>query len=118
MLVRFDALPRQGSHMRRTFLVLTSLALAIGALGACSQSDDPNAEELEKDISEELRDVNSGLTKADADCYAGVIVDEVGVDAVNDIDFSADEPDEDDAEALAAAAITARQTCGLGDEAG
>ena len=100
MLVRFDALHGKASHMRRTLLLLTSLALAIGTLGACGQSDDPTAEELEKDISEELQDVDSTLTKAEADCYAGVVVDEVGVDAVNDIDFSADAPDEDDAEAL------------------
>ncbi len=104
--------------MRRTLLLLTSLTLAIGTLGACGQSDDPTAEELEKDISEELQDVDSTLTKAEADCYAGVVVDELGVDAVNDIDFSADAPDEDDAEALGAAAIKARETCGLGDEAG
>ncbi|MDP1820449.1 MAG: hypothetical protein Q8K58_11260 [Acidimicrobiales bacterium] len=103
--------------MRLTPLLATSVVFALAALGACSGEDDPTAEELQEDIAEELRDVDADLTQEQADCFAGVIVDELGADAVNDIDFAAAEPEADEAEALASAAIEARDTCDLGDGA-
>lgn len=99
--------------MRRSALLLTSAAVLVSSLGACGKKDKPTAGELERDISEELRDHDPDLTKRAADCYAGVIIDTLGVDVVNDIDFSASAPDEDDADALATAAIAARDTCRL-----
>jgi hypothetical protein len=102
--------------MRRSLLLVTSVALLLATAGACSQ-DDPSADDLEKDVAEELQEVDSTLDQAAADCFAKEIVDELGADAVNDIDFSAEAPDEEDAEKIAAASIAAREKCEPGSAA-
>lgn len=78
--------------MRSTRLLATTLALGLllGA-GACSRSD-PSAEDLRDDLSDALQRGEDGLTEEQADCYAAIIVEEVGRDALNDVDFDDEEP--------------------------
>jgi hypothetical protein len=96
--------------MRLSPLVASVLALGL-ALGACSQSKDPSAKDLRSDVSAQLQEGEDGLTESQADCYAKLLVDEIGVKRLNDIDFQAKEPSKDLEEDFAAVAVTARTTC-------
>lgn len=98
--------------MRRSSPATALLALVL-LLGACSQPKDPSAKDLREDLSTQLQEGDDGLTEAQADCFAKLIVDEVGVKRLNDIDFQADEPSKGMADELAAAAVTARTTCDI-----
>ena len=81
---------------------------------ACTQQDDPTEAELKDDLVNELREVDTELTADQADCYAGLLVDEVGVKDIVDVGFSAEPPDEI-ADEVADAAVAAREECGLTD---
>lgn len=96
--------------MRLSPLVAPVLALGL-LVGACSQSKDPSAKDLRADVSSQLQEGEGGLTESQADCYARLIVDKVGVKRLNDIDFQAKEPSKKMAEELAAVATTARTKC-------
>jgi hypothetical protein len=92
---------------------LLSAVLCLGLLtGACSQSK-PDAADLRKDLSSELQKGRQRLTKRQADCYAKLIIEKVGADAVNDVGFNAKEPSKDMAADLAAVAATAGDTCDI-----
>ena len=100
--------------LRRSAATLAALLLPLGvAASACSQQDDPTEAELQEDVAEELRERDDDLTADQADCYAGLLVDELGVDAVMDLDYSDEEPDAEVAEGIAAAAAEARTACDL-----
>lgn len=96
--------------MRPTRLVAATFALGL-LVGACAGADDPSAEELEEDLSEALQEGDDGLSEAEADCYAALVVEEVGTDELNDIGFSDDEPEAAVAQALGDAAVSARAEC-------
>ena len=99
--------------MRHRPLPLIAAVLATGLLvGACSQSD-PSAKEVREDLAEALQKGDDGLSRAQADCYAKLIVDEIGADEVNDVSFSAKEPKGELAEEIAAVATTAHEQCDL-----
>jgi hypothetical protein len=102
--------------MRRSPLTgsLAALSLVV-ALAACGQADEPSAEDVRADLSEELQAYDTDLTADEADCMAEVIVDEVGLDELNDVDFSAAEP-EDLADAFGAAGVRAQDDCLGGDD--
>jgi hypothetical protein len=90
---------------------LLAVLLATGLLlGACSQSD-PSAKDVREDLSSALQKGDDPLTEAQADCYAKLIVDEIGADKVNDVGFSAKEPSDELAAELATVAQTARTKC-------
>lgn len=85
--------------------------VALTALSACGGGDDPSAEDIEAEISAQLAE--GGLAEDDADCVAGVIVDEIGVDQLEDVDFSAEEPPAELEDDISAATLTAIDECGL-----
>ncbi len=93
-------------------LLLAAVPVALLS-GACSQQDDPTPAELRADLAEELRDRDSTLTADQAECYAGLVVEELGVDEIQDVDLSDEEPTAEVAEGLAAAAVEARDECEL-----
>ena len=99
--------------MRHSPVIIAVLALG-AVLGACTQQDDPTESELKEDLVTELREVDSSLTAEEAECYAGLLVDKVGVKDVIDVGFSESEPDEL-ADKVAEAAVAAREDCGLAD---
>lgn len=95
---------------------IAALAATVAlVLGACGGPSDPTGAELVEEISEELRSSDPSLTAEQADCYAELLVDEVGTDEINDLGFTDDEPDPEVAQAIATAAVAAREACGLGD---
>lgn len=92
--------------------VLAALTL-VASLAACGGGDqDRSADEIEADIAAQLEE--SGLDEAAATCVAGVIVDEIGVEELQDVDFSAEEPPADLQEEISAATLAAIEQCDLG----
>lgn len=90
---------------------LLAALLALGLLvGACSGSD-PSAKEVREDLASALQEGDDALTEEQAECYAKLIVEEIGADKVNDVSFTAKEPSDELAEELAAVARTARTSC-------
>ncbi len=105
--------------MRRTPLlgVAASLCLAFGAAACSSDSGGGGGEstrdEMVDDLSKTLEDPDLGLDADQADCVAGVIVDEVGVDKLKDVDLTADTPPEELQEELTAAWELTPEECDL-----
>ena len=85
-------------------------AILVLALGACAGSDDASDEDITERIADQLSS-DGGLDAEAAECVAGVIVDELGVDAVEDVDFAAEEPPDALQEEIAGAMVLARDTC-------
>ena len=111
MLGRSDPAPARLLTMRRSPLLaaLTAVALVLG-LAACGQEDDPTAAEVRADLVEELQAYDAELSDDEAECVAEAIVEAVGVDELNDLDFSAEDPEDLDEE-FGAAAVAARDDC-------
>ena len=100
--------------MRRSPLIgsLTGLALLISA---CSGAKTPSAAQLQDKISKELRAApGASLTATQADCYAKLLVNDVGAKTIDKIDPNAAAPDPAVAKSIADAAIAARSQCNLG----
>ena len=84
--------------MRRTTLLGAAASVClVFAAAACGGDDGGGSSEadLVDELSETLQTGGGGLDAEAADCYAEIIVDEVGADALKDIDLSADEPPEE-----------------------
>jgi len=91
--------------------------VALAALSACGGGgDEPSAEDIEAQIATQLEE--GGLPEDDAACVAGVIVDEIGVDELQDVDFSAEEPPADLQDDISAATLAAIDACGLAADGG
>jgi hypothetical protein len=99
--------------MHRTPVIAAALVFVLA--GACSQQEDPTADELQDDLVEQLREADDSLDADQADCYAGLLVKEIGVEDIVDVKFSAEEPSDEIADGIAAAAVAAREECGLTD---
>lgn len=94
------------------FATAVVLVLVLG-LSACGDDGGGNSEADIKDkISEQLAE-GGQLDDETADCFAGVIVDEIGADRLEDVDFSAEEPPKGLEEDFGAAAIKALDECDL-----
>lgn len=87
-----------------------SLCLVLGA-AACAGDDGESEDELVEQLSETLQ-ADGEFDQETADCFAEVVVDEVGVEELQDVDLSADEPSPELQEAIAAAALSATEECG------
>ena len=99
--------------MRRTPSTRTVLALVAAAvLAACGSSGDDSPDEVQADLAEELQ-AQLALDEEQADCFAGVLVDEIGADELQDIDFTAQEPPAGMQEEFTAAAALAIDTCDI-----
>jgi hypothetical protein len=104
--------------MRRTPLLGVAAALcllfattACGSDGGDSGGD--TREDMVDELSATLQDDDNGLSDDDADCVAGVIVDEVGVDKLKDVDLSADTPPEELQEEITAAWDLTPEECDI-----
>jgi hypothetical protein len=100
--------------MRRTRLLRTAvlLCLPLGVL-ACGGDKEKSEDEIRQDLSENLQAGDAGVDEDAADCFADVIIDEVGLERLRDIDLSDDSPQDGSDEDLAAAAIRATEECDL-----
>jgi hypothetical protein len=98
----------------RTLLTVVAAAVPLALLApACSQQDDPSPEELTEDLAEELRERDGSLTADQAECFAGLVVEELGVEDIQDVELSDEDPTSELAEGIAAAAVQARDECDL-----
>ena len=115
MLPRSPTGSGKAEQMRRSPLIGSLAGLAL-LTGACSgQAKDPTASQLRDKISKELRAApGASLTAKQADCYAGLLVQDVGAKVINKIDLKAASPDPAVAKSIATAAIEARSQCDLG----
>jgi hypothetical protein len=91
---------------------LRSVALIIGvvvSVTACGGSKGTSEADIKADVAAQLAD--NGLDKVAAECFAGVLVDDMGADKLKDVDFSADTPPAGQEDEFAAAAMKALSTC-------
>jgi hypothetical protein len=95
----------------RTGAITAAVVLVFG-LAACGDDDSGSEADIKAKISDQLAE-DGTLDEETADCFADVIVDEIGADALKDVDFSSDEPPEGLQEEFAAAAIKAIDECDL-----
>lgn len=98
--------------MTRTVLrVLTVLAL-VGSLAACGGGGGGDSKaEVQAELAKQFAE--SGLDDAQANCFAKVLIDEIGLDKLKDVDFSADEPPAGLEEDFTAAAMKALSACDI-----
>jgi len=89
-----------------------SLVLVVGLAACAGGSRDRSAEDIEEDVAAQLEE--AGYPSEDAACVAEVVVEEIGVDELQDVDFTDEEPPEELQEAIAAAALAAIDRCDLG----
>lgn len=106
--------------MRRTPLLGAVAALCIVLGGAACGGDDNGGKseaDIKKQLSDTLQSGGDGFDEKTADCFAAIVIDEVGVEKLQDVDLSADEPPKELEDEIAAAAARAAEECdvsGLG----
>jgi hypothetical protein len=100
--------------MRRLSPALLAALLVPGLLlGACSRKE-TSAKDLREQLSTALQKGDEGLNEEQADCYATLVIDEVGAKKVNDLKITDKEPSKALATELAGVATKARTECGIG----
>ena len=105
--------------MRRTkaLAAAASLCLLVG-VASCGGEDGESEEELVDELSETLQSGGQGFDQEAADCFAEIVVDEVGVEALQDVDITADEPPEEMQDDIARATVRAADECDLSSGGG
>jgi len=91
---------------------LAAAVLLVLGLSACGDDGGSSEADIKDEISEQLAE-GGQLDDETADCFAGVIVDEIGAERLEDVDFAAEEPPEGLEEDFSAAAIKALDECDL-----
>jgi len=101
--------------MRRTPLLggAVALCLAVGSVACSGDDGDKSEAEVTEELSESLQEGGDGLDKETADCFAEIIVETVGVDELQDVDLTADEPPAELQDEITAAAAEAVDECDL-----
>src|SRR3546814_14093048 len=103
---------RRGGHRPVRALAVAGTIAVASLLAACGGGDsDDSPEELQEKLAEELLDSGIGMSDEQAECFDGVLVEEIGADELNDVDFTADEQPEALDEAFGAASLTAVDKC-------
>ncbi len=103
--------------MRPTSLIgaLAAASLGLAACGGGGSGD--SAEDIRAELAEQFED--DGLDADASDCFAGVLVDEIGAEELADVDFSAEAPPEELQDDFAQAAAVAIERCDIdADELG
>jgi len=100
--------------MRRSkaLAMAASLCLLLGA-AACGGKGKQSEDEIVADVSETLQAGNKDLDEKEADCFAKIVVDELGVEKARDIKVTESEPSKEEQQAIAAATVRARDECEL-----
>ena len=103
--------------MPRTSLLAAAAVLCLALGSGCSGGGNEETEsDITDDLSAQLQE-RDGFDADEADCYAEIVVDEVGADNAKDLEVNDSEPPEELEEELAAATLRARDECDL-DELG
>jgi hypothetical protein len=89
--------------MRRSTVLSSLVVVTLGlTAGACGGKDD-DPEDFKDELIDEFKAADLGFTEDQAECSADILIEVVGEDDLKDIDFSADEPPEELADAFAKA---------------
>ena len=113
-LVLFRPLESEADDpMRRSSFLGAALCLAL-AETSCSGGDGDSKADIKKQISTQLQHGGEGFDKKTADCFADIVIDEVGVEELKDVDFDTDTPPAELQDEIAAAAERATEECDLG----
>ncbi len=97
--------------MQRVLILgATTLCLALGVT-ACGGAAKKSEADIKRDISTTLQSGGNGIDKKAADCFAEIVVDEVGVDKLRDVDLSADEPPAELVDEISSATMRAAEEC-------
>lgn len=78
-------------RVARPALVISTLLAAAATLSACGDGGGSSADDIRADVAEQIAD--QGYTQEQAECMADVVVDELGADAIEDVSFSAEDPE-------------------------
>jgi hypothetical protein len=90
--------------------ILAAVVVAVIAFMALGGDDDES--DVRTQLAAQFRG-NSGLSDDQADCVADHVVDEIGADRFEDVDFDADEPPAELADDLFAAATGSLEACDI-----
>ncbi len=101
--------------MPRTRFLVAAVALTLAIGGACSDDEGDSEADLKAQLSETLQSGGDGFDEETADSFADIVIDEVGVERLQDVDLSADEPPEELQEEIASAAVRAADECDLAE---
>lgn len=96
--------------MLRPLLGALAAPLLALALTGCSSGGDSPAD-VKADVAAQM--VDRGFNDEQADCFADIVVDELGAENVKDLDFSSDDPPAGQEEEYAAAALKALTDCDI-----
>ena len=101
--------------MRRTPLIGAAAAASLlFTLTACGGGDDKLSEnEVRDQLSDTFQAGDDGLPKEQADCLTDIIIEEVGIEKLQDVDLTSDEPPEEIQEEITAATLRAFEECDL-----
>jgi hypothetical protein len=78
--------------MPRTSLLGAAAALLLLVAAGCGSDEGDSRADIKADLSETLQRGDDGFDKATADCFADLVIDEVGLEEMQDVDLSAAEP--------------------------
>lgn len=96
----------------RPLRALAAAALLVGA-SACGGDDGESEADIKEQLSETLQRGGAGFDDQEtADCFADIVIDEVGIEELQDLELSAEEPPEEIEAKIADAAIRAGEECG------
>ena len=102
----------------RPLRVLVAAALVLG-VSACGGDDADSEADIKEQLSETLQRSGEGFDDQEtADCFADIVIDEVGIEELQDLELSAEEPPEEIEDKIAEAAIRAGEECGKGSGKG
>jgi hypothetical protein len=86
---------------------------------ACGGDEGESEADIKEELSETLQRSGEGFEdEAVANCFADIVIDEVGIEELQDLELSAKEPPEEIEDKVADAAIRARDECGEDSESG
>ena len=105
--------------MRRSSLIGAAAALfLILAAAGCGDGGGDSEADIRADLSKTLQGGEDGLDEETADCFADIIIDEVGVEELKDVDLSAEEPPAEIQDEITAAAGRAVDECDISASGG
>ena len=96
----------------RPIRLLAAATLALCTVAACGGQEEDSESEVKEQLSEALQR-NGSFEEDAADCYADIVIEELGIERVRDVEMSADEPPAALAELTAEATQRADEECEL-----
>jgi hypothetical protein len=89
---------------------LAAVVLTLGLSACGGGGSDVSEDDIKARVADQLS-TDGGLDADTAECFAGVLVDEIGADELEDVDFAAEEPPAGLQDDIASAAAQAIETC-------